>query len=226
MSTWRYTCTRAQDPCACELLSKVTQNETGSQAAMVLWYYLSNAQVQPLNRVRHVTLCGCALSPEASEVSGHLWTRFTCLAHLWLNTVLTGADPGFLLSGESNFVYFGYITHLGKTTLFKFMGSYREIFVRCLIFNSPEPKAHWWAYRIGRPLLSIIRRPPSSIIFSSEATWPIEAKFHMEPPWVGLNIFCSNGPGHMTKMAAMPIYGKNLKILLLQNQKAYDLETW
>ena len=32
---------------------------------------------------------------------------------------------------------------------------------------------------------------------------------------------CSNGPGHMTKMAAMPIYGKNL----LWNQKANDLET-
>ena len=30
----------------------------------------------------------------------------------------------------------------------------------------------------------------------------------------------------MTKMAAMPIYGKNLKKLLLRNQKAYDLETW
>ena len=29
----------------------------------------------------------------------------------------------------------------------------------------------------------------------------------------------------MTKMAAMPIYGKNLKNLL-RNQKAYDLETW
>ena len=28
---------------------------------------------------------------------------------------------------------------------------------------------------------------------------------------------------HMTKMAAMPIYGKNL---LLWNQKADDLETW
>ena len=38
---------------------------------------------------------------------------------------------------------------------------------------------------------------------------------------------CSNGPGHMTKMAAMPIYGKNLKKnLLLRNQKADDLETW
>ena len=32
-----------------------------------------------------------------------------------------------------------------------------------------------------------------------------------------------NVQGHMTKMAAMPIYGKNL---LLQNQKSYDLETW
>ena len=35
-----------------------------------------------------------------------------------------------------------------------------------------------------------------------------------------------NGPGHMTKMAAMPIYGKNLKNILLQKQKSYDLETW
>ena len=30
----------------------------------------------------------------------------------------------------------------------------------------------------------------------------------------------------MTKMAAMPIYGKNLKNLLLLNQKANGLETW
>ena len=30
----------------------------------------------------------------------------------------------------------------------------------------------------------------------------------------------------MTKMAAMPIYGKNLKNLLRGNQKADDLETW
>ena len=35
----------------------------------------------------------------------------------------------------------------------------------------------------------------------------------------------SNGPGHMTKLAAMPIYGKNLKNLLLRNQTADDLET-
>ena len=50
-----------------------------------------------------------------------------------------------------------------------------------------------------------------SNILSSETTGPIEAKFHMKPPWDGGMKVCSNGPGHMTKMAAMPIYGKNLK---------------
>ena len=56
--------------------------------------------------------------------------------------------------------------------------------------------------------------------------WPIKAKFHVEPPWEGGMKVCINGLGHMTKMAAMPIYGKNLQKLLLQNQKSYDLETW
>ena len=51
-----------------------------------------------------------------------------------------------------------------------------------------------------------------SNIFSSETTRLIEAKFfHMELPWDGGTKVCSNGPGHMTKMAAMPIYSKNLK---------------
>ena len=31
----------------------------------------------------------------------------------------------------------------------------------------------------------------------------------MEPQWEGGSKVCINGPGHMTKMAAMPIYGKN-----------------
>ena len=62
-------------------------------------------------------------------------------------------------------------------------------------------------------------------IFSSETTRPIEAKFHMESPWDGRTKICSNSPGLMTKMATMPIYGKNLKNLLLQKQRADDLET-
>ena len=52
-----------------------------------------------------------------------------------------------------------------------------------------------------------------SNIFSSETTGPIETKFRVEPPWDGGTKVCSNGPGHMTKMADMPIYGKNLKNL-------------
>ena len=48
----------------------------------------------------------------------------------------------------------------------------------------------------------------------------------MESPWDGGTKVCSNGPGHMTKMAAIPIYGKNLKKNILRIQKADDLETW
>ena len=50
-----------------------------------------------------------------------------------------------------------------------------------------------------------------SNLFSSITARPIEAKFHMEPPCYRRIKVCSNGSDHMTKMAAMPIYGKNLK---------------
>ena len=46
---------------------------------------------------------------------------------------------------------------------------------------------------------------------SPETAWPIKAKFYVEPPWEGGTKVYINGPGHMTKMAAMPINGKNLK---------------
>ena len=35
-----------------------------------------------------------------------------------------------------------------------------------------------------------------------------------------------NGQGHMTKMAAMAKIAKPFKNFLLQNQKAYDFESW
>ena len=63
-----------------------------------------------------------------------------------------------------------------------------------------------------RPSVVVRRRRPSSTfsnIFSSETAWPIKAKFYVEPPWEGGTKVYINGPGHMTKMAAMPIYGKN-----------------
>ena len=44
-----------------------------------------------------------------------------------------------------------------------------------------------------------------------ETAWPINAKFLVESSReVGKKVYI-NGTGHMTKMAAMPIYGKNLK---------------
>ena len=48
-----------------------------------------------------------------------------------------------------------------------------------------------------------------SKIFFSETAWPIKAKFYMKHLWEGgTNLFINNS-GHMTKMAVMPIYGKN-----------------
>ena len=57
--------------------------------------------------------------------------------------------------------------------------------------------------------LSSVRRSQCSKIFFSETAGPIKAKFYVEPSWVGGTIFCSRHLGHMTKMAATPIYGKN-----------------
>ena len=49
----------------------------------------------------------------------------------------------------------------------------------------------------------------------------------MEPPWEEGKKVNINGTGHKTKIAAMPIYDKkNLKSILFQNEKSYDLETW
>ena len=76
--------------------------------------------------------------------------------------------------------------------------------------SSPEPKAH--GELIGYPWSGVrpsVVRPQCSKIFFSETPGPIKAKFYVEPPWVGGTIFCSRHLGHMTKMAATPIYGKN-----------------
>ena len=57
---------------------------------------------------------------------------------------------------------------------------------------------------------SSVRRPFTMLKdLLLQTAWPIKAKFYVEPPWVGGTIFCSRHLGHMTKMAATPIYGKN-----------------
>ena len=84
-----------------------------------------------------------------------------------------------------------------------------------LVFiSSPEPKAPgeligWEGSVVRRP--SVVRPSTISNDFSSETTGPIATKFHIQPPGSLGKKSCSNGLGHMTNMAAMPIYGKNLK---------------
>ena len=57
-----------------------------------------------------------------------------------------------------------------------------------------------------------------SNFFYLETARLIEAKFYVEPPWYGGTKSWSNSLGHITKMAAMRIYGKHLK-------KSSSLET-
>ena len=57
----------------------------------------------------------------------------------------------------------------------------------------------------------LLGEPTISNNFSSEITRPIITKFYIEPPEIEGKKNCSNDVGHMSNMAAMPIYGKNLK---------------
>ena len=89
--------------------------------------------------------------------------------------------------------------------------------VYSLIFSSPEPLGSQGELIVYPSSLrpSVVHpcvvHPPFSKIFFSETAWQIKAKFYVEPLWEGGTKVYINGPGHMTKMAAMPIYGKNLK---------------
>ena len=67
-----------------------------------------------------------------------------------------------------------------------------------------------YEYQRSRSFIDLGSRSLRFNFFSLETTRLTEAKFHMVPPWdEGMKV-CPNGTGRMTKMAAMPIYGKNL----------------
>ena len=86
--------------------------------------------------------------------------------------------------------------------------------IKFLVISSPEPSGSQGEL-IVYPYSGVRRRrcrcrQQCLNIFSSETALPIKAKFYVEPPWEGGTKVYINGPGHMTKLAAMPIYGKNL----------------
>ena len=63
-----------------------------------------------------------------------------------------------------------------------------------------------------------------SNFFSLETARPIETKFHVDHPRDGGTKICSNGPGHMIKVAATPIYGKTLKIFFSGTKRPMTLK--
>ena len=83
-----------------------------------------------------------------------------------------------------------------------------------LVFSSPEPSGSQGELIVypysGVRCCDCRCRQQCLNIFSSEIALPIKAKFYVDPPWEGGTKVYINGPGHMTKMAAMTIYGKNL----------------
>ena len=75
---------------------------------------------------------------------------------------------------------------------------------------------------------SFIDLGPRSLRFKHFQTTarPIEAKFHMEPPWDWGMKVNTNGLCHINKMQPCSYLVKTFKNRLLCNQKADDRETW
>ena len=63
-----------------------------------------------------------------------------------------------------------------------------------------------------------------SNVFFYENTWPFIIKLHIEHPLEGRTKVCINGQGHMTKMAAISLYGKNLYKASSPGPGVYDMK--
>ena len=67
--------------------------------------------------------------------------------------------------------------------------------------------------RLNQCLSGRLPRPSSSIFFKHlllRNHWPSQNQIHIKLLWDRETKTCSNGPGHINKMAAMPVYGRNL----------------
>ena len=98
-----------------------------------------------------------------------------------------------------------------------------HVFFLCPIFSSPEPKAHWWTYRIGRPSLTVVRRQHFQTSLKSlgklklNFTWRLHGK--------GQRNFVQTVVVTWPRKPPCTHMVKTLKSLLFRNQKADDLET-
>ena len=140
-------------------------------------------------------------------------TLKVCMQHRVLKyyQIYSNGDPGLTLTYftvRSNWVPYAFVWGKRKTMDFSETFVVYHIKVgRCSQLNES-----FYEYQRSRSFIDLGPNNSDSIFlnfFYSITTRPIEAKFHMEPPWDRGTKACSNGPGHMTKLAAMPTYGKN-----------------
>ena len=124
--------------------------------------------------------------------------------------MMTGLTLTYFMA-RSNLVPYAFVLEKVKTMDFsETIVSYDIKVGRCSQLN--EYMKHY-EYQRWRSFIDLGPDLSDSIFlnfFSSITTRPIESKFHVEPSWDGGTKVYSNGPGHMTKMAAMLIYCKNL----------------
>ena len=88
------------------------------------------------------------------------------------------------------------------------------LFLNCSFLAHLSRRLVWWAYRTGRPPSYVVVCRPSSTLFKQlllRNHWANQSQISYGAFMGWGNKVCSNGPGHMTKMPAIPIYGKNLK---------------
>ena len=137
-------------------------------------------------------------------------TLKVCMQHWVLKCyqICSNDDPGLTLTyftARSNLGPYAFVWEKVKTMDFAETIVVNDVkVVRCSNLNEC---LKLYEYQRSRSLIDL--GPNLSDIFKLLfLNRPIEAKFHVEPPWDGGTTY-SNGPGHMTKMAAMPIYGKN-----------------
>ena len=81
----------------------------------------------------------------------------------------------------------------------------------CRFVSDLLRKPHCWLGSQGELIVYPCSGVSPSTIFSYETARPIKAKLYMKHLQEGgTNVYINNA-GHVTKMAAMPIYGKNLQ---------------
>ena len=135
-----------------------------------------------------------------------------CCVHTVNNLCMFNCQCHFYLCNRGPYVRLAFVPNMLSSWI-------KDIFIIIITKWVHEPL---WISR-----LMVIHWPAKSLRFNIfkhvflETDRPIKAKFEMKPPLGrGTNVY-SNDQGHMTNMAAMPIFGKNIN-----KSSSLELKSW